>query len=106
MARGDPVPKTIVPVTWRLDPALYEAVRAAARATGLSVQAFASQALQAAVEASGTSEPSAEDRAWLDADLGGELPPYDWGPGGRPPGRPVHWVPGQGFVVEGDRDAR
>ena len=100
------MPKTIVPVTWRLDPALYEAVRAAASATGLSVQAFASQALRAAVEASGTGEPGPEDRAWLSADLGGELPPYNWGPGGPPQGRPVRWIPGQGLVVEGGRDAR
>ncbi len=87
-------------MTWRLDPALYEAVRAAAHAAGLSVQAFASQASRAAVE------PSPEDRAWLEADCGGALPPYDWGPAGPPQGRPVWWVPGQGLVVEGGRDAR
>ncbi len=112
------VPKAVVPVTWRLDPALYEAVRTAARAAGVSVQAFASQALAAAVRSAGTVEPAeedhrpvgagptAEDHAWLDADIGGELPPYDWGPGGPPPGRPVSWIAGQGFVVEGGRDAR
>lgn len=35
VARDDPVPKMIVPVSWRLDPAFCEAVRTAARATGL-----------------------------------------------------------------------
>lgn len=44
-----------------------------------------------------------EDRAWLEADLGGELPPYDWGPDGPPKGKPVRYVPGVVPVVEGGR---
>ena len=41
------------------------------------------------------------DSRWLDADLGAPLPPWDWGPGGRPEGKPVRYVPGVGLVVEG-----
>ncbi|MBX6377718.1 MAG: helix-turn-helix domain-containing protein [Clostridia bacterium] len=44
-----------------------------------------------------------EDRAWLEEDLGGELPPYDWGPNGPPKGKPVRYVPGVGPVVEGGK---
>lgn len=47
-----------------------------------------------------------EDREWLDVDLGGELPPYDWGPDGPPKGKPVRYVPGVGPVVEGGKDVR
>jgi hypothetical protein len=28
------------------------------------------------------------------------LDPYDWGPDGIPEGKPIRYVPGQGFVVE------
>lgn len=100
------MPKAIVPVTWRLDPALYAGIRAAAQAAGLSVQTFACQALAAAVEAAGAGGADGEDRGWLEAEMGGEWPPYDWGPGGPPAGRPVRWVSGRGLVVEGGRDAR
>ncbi|MBC7341174.1 MAG: hypothetical protein H5U02_01760 [Clostridia bacterium] len=44
----------------------------------------------------------AEDRSWLEADLG-ELPPYDWGPEGPPKGKPVRYQPGVGLVVEGGK---
>ena len=105
------MPKAVVPVTWRLEPALYEAVRAAAQAAGLSVQSFAREALRAAVETAGAAsqpapdrraEPTDEDRAWLEADLSrlGEFEPYEWGPSGPPQGRVVRFVPGQGLVIE------
>lgn len=45
-----------------------------------------------------------EDRAWLEADLGGPLPPYEWGPEGPPKGKPVEYVPGVGVVVKGGKD--
>ena len=48
-------------------------------------------------------ELDAETRAWMDADLGGELPPFEWGPEGAPVGKPVHFVPGVGLVVEGGK---
>lgn len=112
-----PDPTRCSDAPWRLDPVLYEAVRAAAHAAGVSVQAFAHQALRAAVEATGSSGtgareggrlepggagPTAEDHAWLDTDLSrlGEFEPYDWGPDGPPRGRPLRHIPGQGLVVE------
>lgn len=49
-------------------------------------------------------EMDPETRSWLDADLGGELPPFDWGPEGEPSGKPVHFVPGVGLVVDGGKD--
>lgn len=45
-------------------------------------------------------KPWPEDAAWLEADLGGSLPPYDWGPAGPPKGRSVQYVPGRGLIVE------
>lgn len=100
------VARAVVPVTWRLDPALFERVQAAARARGISVQAFASEALANAV-GGGEASPegnglSAEDRAWLDPDLSrlSEFEAYDWGPEGVPAGQPIRFVPGRGFVVE------
>lgn len=47
-----------------------------------------------------------EDRAWLGADVGGPLPPYEWGSEGPPKGKPVRYVPGVGLVVEGGREPR
>lgn len=44
-----------------------------------------------------------ESRAWLEADLGGDLPPYDWGKEGPPKGEPVRYVPGVGLVIGGGR---
>lgn len=46
-----------------------------------------------------------EDDAWLNADLGGPLPPYEWGPEGPPQTTPVRYVPGVGLVVEGGKSA-
>jgi hypothetical protein len=37
--------------------------------------------------------------AWLDADLAGDLPEYDWGEAGIPACQPVRFVPGEGLVV-------
>lgn len=48
------------------------------------------------------SRAKAEGEAWLEADLG-EVPPYDWGPGGPPAGKPVRYEPGVGLVVEGGK---
>lgn len=28
------------------------------------------------------------------------LDPYDWGPNGIPEGKPIRYIPGQGFVIE------
>lgn len=107
------MPKAVVPVTWRLDPALFERVQRAARARGMSVQAFANLALLRAVDDmglrvdAGADDSHSEDRAWLEADLTApaHLEPFDWGPAGVPDGQPVRFVPGRGFVVgEGDHD--
>ncbi len=43
------------------------------------------------------------DIRWLEADLGGPLPPYDWGPKGVPFPTPVRYVPGVGLVIERGR---
>jgi predicted DNA-binding antitoxin AbrB/MazE fold protein len=44
-----------------------------------------------------------ETDAWLEADLVEDLPPYDWGEQGIPPGKQVKYMPGTGFVVEGGK---
>lgn len=46
-----------------------------------------------------------EDDAWLNADLGGPLPPYEWEPEGPPQAKPVRYVPGVGLMVEGEESA-
>lgn len=43
------------------------------------------------------------DRVWLESDLSGPLPPYEWGLGGPPKGKPVRYVPGVGLVIEEDK---
>ncbi|MDB5101127.1 MAG: hypothetical protein JWM80_5548 [Cyanobacteria bacterium RYN_339] len=48
-------------------------------------------------------ELDAETREWNEADLGGPLPPFEWGPDGPPEGKPVTFVPGVGLVVEGGK---
>ena len=40
-----------------------------------------------------------ETRAWFDADLLGNLPPYEWGEEGVPKGKPVRYEPGRGFTI-------
>lgn len=44
---------------------------------------------------------TAEDRAWLDADLSdlSSYGPFDWGEAGPPRGKPVKYVPGVGLVI-------
>ena len=41
-----------------------------------------------------------ESYQWLNADLGGALPEYDWGTQGTPEGKPVFYIPGQGLMIE------
>ncbi len=41
-----------------------------------------------------------ESQSWLDADLGGNLPEYDWGEGGMPSMKPVEYISGIGLVVK------
>ena len=49
-----------------------------------------------------TEAVTAQDRAWLEADLSRreEIEPYDWGPEGPPKVKPIRYSAG-GFVVEG-----
>jgi hypothetical protein len=46
---------------------------------------------------------TAEDRAWLTADLSRRdgIEPFDWGPDGPPKVKPIRYGVGGGFVVEG-----
>jgi hypothetical protein len=41
-----------------------------------------------------------ESRIWLEANLAGDLPEYDWGEAGIPVVQPVRFVPGEGLVVD------
>jgi hypothetical protein len=47
-----------------------------------------------------TDNMDAASIAWLDADLAGDLPEYDWGEAGIPAYQPVRFVPGEGLVVD------
>jgi hypothetical protein len=49
-------------------------------------------------------EPDLETQDWLEADLGEDFPPYEWGAEGIPTGKPVRYVSGRGLVVEGSKD--
>ena len=49
-------------------------------------------------------ELDAETRVWLDADLGENLPEYDWGTGEIPAVKPIRYQPGVGFIVGGKND--
>lgn len=40
-----------------------------------------------------------ESRAWLNANLSGTLPPYEWGEEGIPEGKPIRYDPEKGFMV-------
>lgn len=101
--------RALVPVTWRLEPALFEKVQAAARQRGRSVQAYASEALRRAVESERHLEPptphEGPDAQWVGQDLSGmaDMEPFDWGPDGPPDGDPVAFEPGVGFVTVGER---
>ena len=41
-----------------------------------------------------------ESERWLEADLGENLPEYDWGEPGIPEDKPIRYEPGTGFIVE------
>jgi hypothetical protein len=41
-----------------------------------------------------------ESRTWLEANLAGDLPEYDWGEAGIPVVQPVRFVPGEGLIVD------
>lgn len=45
-----------------------------------------------------------ETQDWLEADLGEDLLPYDWGEEGILQGKPVRYVLGRGLVVEGSKN--
>jgi hypothetical protein len=49
-------------------------------------------------------ETDVESQDWLEADLGEDLPPYEWGEAGVPQGKPVQFVGGRGLVVEGSKE--
>ena len=51
------------------------------------------------------SELAAELYAWGDDALALELEPFEWGPEGPPPVKPIRYEPGVGFVIVGGRDA-
>ena len=50
-------------------------------------------------------ELTAELAAWGDDALAPDLEPFEWGPDGPPPIKPVRYEPGVGFVIVGGRDA-
>ena len=81
---------------------LFARIQAAARTRGISIQAFASEALEKALATDAKEAPNLEDVAWLEADLSRleEIEPYDWGPHGVPKGKSTRYVPGQGLVIE------
>jgi hypothetical protein len=100
------VPRAVILVTWRLDAGLFERVQAAARSRGVSVQAYASEALRRALadEPDVMSDPASvltADHGWLAAEESrlSELEAYDWGPEGVPELEPVTFRPGAGFVA-------
>ena len=45
----------------------------------------------------------AESQRWLEADLGEDLPEYDWGEPGIPQDKPIRYEPGVGFIVVGGK---
>lgn len=49
------------------------------------------------------SEADELDSRWLDSNWDKPLPPFDWGPDGIPPTKPVRYVPGKGLVIEGEK---
>src|SRR5215510_7607233 len=58
------------------------------------LEAFLSQA---------RTEIDAETRLWLEADMSGVLPPYEWSESGPPKGHPVRYIAGVGLVIEKDQ---
>jgi hypothetical protein len=63
--------------------------------------AFLTHLDQKFVQANSIGTLDEESRTWLEADLAGDLPEYDWGEAGIPPVQPVRFVPGQGLIVDG-----
>jgi excisionase family DNA binding protein len=46
-------------------------------------------------------EMDEESRSWLDADIEGDFPPYDWGKiDPKNLGNPVRYIPGKGLLIE------
>ena len=41
-----------------------------------------------------------ESQTWLEADLGDDLPDYDWGENGVPQGKSVEYLSGIGLVIK------
>ncbi|MGC1306018.1 MAG: hypothetical protein WA885_02225 [Phormidesmis sp.] len=54
-------------------------------------------------EESPNSDMDEESRTWLEADLAGELPEYDWGPEGVPEGIPIVCTDEGIFISEADK---
>jgi hypothetical protein len=48
-------------------------------------------------------EPDEESNQWLEADMGENLPEYDWG-ATEPEGKPIRYEPGLGFIVLGGKN--
>jgi hypothetical protein len=46
-------------------------------------------------------KPSMDEEScdWLEADLAGALPDYDWGETGMPEGLPVQYMVGEGIMI-------
>lgn len=60
--------------------------------------------LQVQDPANDTRSLDPETQAWLEADLGENLPPYDWGLADIPLGQPIRYIAGQGLIVEGGKN--
>lgn len=65
-----------------------------------SVEEVLSTALRLLRENNLTPVLDAETQTWLNADLGENLPPYEWGEEGEPVGKPIYYVKGLGFMVD------
>lgn len=50
------------------------------------------------------SELDRETQEWMEADLTSELPSYEWRESEIPQGKPVSYVSGVGFVIEGGKE--
>jgi hypothetical protein len=66
------------------------------------------QRMQSKTKPAETETMNPEDQDWLETDLShiSELEPYDWGDiDPTTLGKPVHYEPGIGFVVEGGKES-
>jgi len=43
-----------------------------------------------------------QDKTWLEQDIGGALPPFDWGPEGEPVLQTIEFRTGTGLVILGE----